>query len=1036
LPFEYKGVVMNKIRAVFLTVSLLIVGSLYSLSLSKGTDELNEHLYLLSDSSQKIPVLIVMKDRVDSKLLYQTVKDLGKKERREYTISTLRAKSEETQADIKLFLEKKLDKKEADSIKYLWLNNTIGLNASLTALLALNERDDIEYIDYDPLKPIFDDPVPNTTLYPEKERGVTYGLRLMKVPEVWELGYKGAGVLVGVLDTGVNYNHKDIVNRMWVHQDYPNHGYNFKDDDDNPTDLDGHGTHCAGIVAGDGTSGTQSGVAPEAEIMALRISNPNDVDSNRTIVWSAIQFGLFHGVYIFTMSFGWVNVSPEERALWREVLEHLLSASVVLTGSAGNRWREANQFPIPNNITIPKDCPPPWLGPEQDEHGGVSGIISVAAIDNLDRIATFSSRGPVTWQNVEPYFDYKYKPGEGLTKPDISAPGVDVWSLCHENNDEYVPKSGTSMAAPAVAGAIALLLSKNPNLTPEKICQLLEEGVDRLSDKKDNTFGSGRVNILNSINNVVVDTPPNQAKTPAPFDGENDVYTDSSFKWYDGGGADEYLFSFGTDNPPTNILSRVLVDKSSFELDSLLEHSTDYYWQINSLNEYGETEGKIWSFRTGYEVSIDFEEGELPGYEWSFYKSGAGAEDWYVSDNYSNSGQYSLQSGAINHNSSTSILLYIDVLEPGIITFYRKISSEMNDDYLRFYIDGELCDTWSGESDWERVSYPVQAGIRSFRWSYSKGAMDVSGEDAAWIDDITFPKHYSPPIMYAPHSLDYDIGLCNVELTWQIEKNEHYDPIQFSFLGFDVYRSVNSRDEYIKVNGELVNEPLFNEQIEQLGEHSYYVVALYRKLGQVKISEPTSCVSFTIDGKVEIPIYSHPEGEYNESIQVEITSHDEEAVLFYTLDGNDPTTESNLYTEPILIDQSLTLKSKGYKLGLLPSEISSAQYTLNTTAAQKDVLPLTFQTVVYPNPFIVGHSTTRSSSNIFIDYSLPKDYESLQVSIYNIKGQLIKEFDNPMKRKGEHQLVWELKQNIGSGLYFIDIHCDNKHNVMKLMVIK
>jgi len=75
-----------------------------------------------------------------------------------------------------------------------------------------------------------------------------------------------------VLDVGVNYNHVDLADNMWEHPDYPNHGYDFAYNDDDPMDNHGHGTHCAGTVAGDGTAGSQTGMAPDAKIMALKIT--------------------------------------------------------------------------------------------------------------------------------------------------------------------------------------------------------------------------------------------------------------------------------------------------------------------------------------------------------------------------------------------------------------------------------------------------------------------------------------------------------------------------------------------------------------------------------------------------------------------------------------------------------------------------------------------------------------------------------------------------------------------------------------------
>jgi len=148
------------------------------------------------------------------------------------------------------------------------------------------------------------------------------------------------------------------------------------------------------------------------------------------------------------------------------------------------------------------------MHPDQTTTGGTSAVMCVGATNNNDASANFSSRGPVTWQSVSTFNDYPYSPGMGLLRPDICAPGVNIKSLSYTNNTGYLQGmewSGTSMAAPCVAGVIALMLSKNPALLPEEICEIIETTAVHLpnaSSPKGNTFGSGRVNALAAINTV------------------------------------------------------------------------------------------------------------------------------------------------------------------------------------------------------------------------------------------------------------------------------------------------------------------------------------------------------------------------------------------------------------------------------------------------------------------------------------------------------------------------------------------------------
>ncbi|UCG42719.1 MAG: S8 family serine peptidase, partial [candidate division WOR-3 bacterium] len=167
--------------------------------------------------------------------------------------------------------------------------------------------------------------------------------------------------------------------------------------------------------------------------------------------------------------------------------------------AAGN---EATSQSPPWSLRCPGNVPSPWHHPAA-ESGGLGGSISIGATDNQDNIANFSSRGPVTWDTIDPYFDYPYPPG--LLKPDFSAPGVDVIST--RRGGGYTEMSGTSMATPCAAGVCALMLEKNPELLPEEVDSIMQSSVLPLgTPPKNNTFGTGRIDAMLCI-----------ANTPFPF---------------------------------------------------------------------------------------------------------------------------------------------------------------------------------------------------------------------------------------------------------------------------------------------------------------------------------------------------------------------------------------------------------------------------------------------------------------------------------------------------------------------------------------
>jgi serine protease AprX len=261
------------------------------------------------------------------------------------------------------------------------------------------------------------------------------------------------------------------------------YGWDFFDDDNDPMDDYGHGTHTAGSVAGDGSAGTQTGVAPQATIMAVRI---NYYYGGEPTWIQGMQFAVVHGASVLSTSLG----SGQGNASFRTANENALTAGVYHSVSA------ANDGPAAGSIRSPGDCPPPWFHPDQTYHGGRSAVVTVGATNSSDGIANFSSRGPVTsWSD--------YDNSNPLMDPDISGPGVEVvscrWSGS-SGSGQYTTMSGTSMAAPHLAGVAALVLSANPSLTVAQVDSLIEvTSLDLGVPGKDNSYGAGRVDALAAV---------------------------------------------------------------------------------------------------------------------------------------------------------------------------------------------------------------------------------------------------------------------------------------------------------------------------------------------------------------------------------------------------------------------------------------------------------------------------------------------------------------------------------------------------------
>ena len=131
----------------------------------------------------------------------------------------------------------------------------------------------------------------------------------------------------------------------------------------------------------------------------------------------------------------------------------------------------------------------------------------------------------------------------------------------------------------------------------------------------------------------------------------------------------------------------------------------------------------------------DFETHNFDSYPWSF----EGNKPWVITTFQSYSGAYCTRSGSITHDQSSEMEMQLNVISDGSVSFARRVSSEVNYDFLRFYIDDVEMDAWSGDQFWEEFTFPVTAGIHTLKWSYEKDNLASSGSDRAWVDEIVLP---------------------------------------------------------------------------------------------------------------------------------------------------------------------------------------------------------------------------------------------------------------------------------------------------------
>lgn len=473
---------------------------------SKISPELTETMEQSTAPDDMFRIVIMMGEQYDVKKNDRHMLYLNKEQKRGCVIDELQRLAKRGQKDLLDDLQQGQRARLVDDIKSFWIFNGICCTATKEMILAIAERPDVGLVMEEQYNSLPEgENVEEMAL--EKAQN-QWNVTKVNAPSVWNLGYTGRGVIVAIIDTGVNYDHTDIKDNMWDGgEDFPHHGWDFLNNDNDPMDDGGHGTHCAGTVSSYGTNGKQCGVAKDAKIMALKALGTGE--SPQSAAWSSIEFAISHGADVLSMSYG----TKGGGGYWtdRAVMENVLHCGVVASVAAGNQGSNS-QYPAPYNVGSPGNCPSPWQHPDQTLGGGHTAVVTVGSVDSNDRRASSSSYGPSSWtigSNIGNYNDYPWTAGDshniGLIKPDIAAPGVNITSLDYSSNTGYASMSGTSMATPCVAGVMALMLEANPTLSPLEIDSIIETTAVACNGQtsKNNYYGSGRINALAAINHMI-----------------------------------------------------------------------------------------------------------------------------------------------------------------------------------------------------------------------------------------------------------------------------------------------------------------------------------------------------------------------------------------------------------------------------------------------------------------------------------------------------------------------------------------------------
>ena len=471
--------------------------------------EVDQLIYEQLDQKGVSDVFVIMRDQADvtySKTLR------SKSEKGRYVFATLSEHATISQESIRRWLQNQ----KVSYVPFL-IANGLFLRVDESLLNKLLQRDDIRSIAANPKIPL--SPVNDASVLREKTLGA-WGLSRVQADSVWLMGFEGEGVVIGGQDTGYEFENPAINSKYrgfqsngsyihdynWhdaIHQIDSMHGDSIILPENNPCGLDAqepcddhnHGTHTMGTMLGE-TDAEIIGLAPKATWMGCRCMERGygtPLTYLECFEWFLAPTDL-NGLnpdpdmapHVINNSWG---CPPKEGCnasnfdLLDLAVENLRAAGVVVVVSAGNSGRSG-------------------CGTVDDPPGMYAGSLTIGATDINDSIAAFSSRGPVIVD------------GSNRAKPDLSAPGVGIRSVVRGGS--FATWSGTSMAGPHVAGAVALLISAVPDLSGqvEEIENLLKRTALPLTtfetcgnipgDQIPNlTFGYGRINIYEAVQDAL-----------------------------------------------------------------------------------------------------------------------------------------------------------------------------------------------------------------------------------------------------------------------------------------------------------------------------------------------------------------------------------------------------------------------------------------------------------------------------------------------------------------------------------------------------
>ncbi len=479
---------MNRRISLWLAIAALVlsVSAASPAQSLKATAKIAPRVMAETENGKTTEALVVLTEQAD---LRPAANLQTKVEKGTFVVNALREVATRTQAPILRMLDSL-----GVSYQSFYIVNMIKITGGRDLMNQLAARADVAHID---ANPHVHTALPQPTGFDAPHvDGIEWNITRVKAPDVWNLGYRGEGLVVAGADTGVQWDHPALKShyRGWDGQNV-DHNYNWHDAIQNsqtPIDPHGHGTFTVSEMVGDDGQGNQVGVAPGAKWIACRNMDSGGNGSPASYT-ECFQFLIAPYPWNHpdegdptkapdSINNSWVCPASEGCSYntLQAIVDAVRAAGIFPAMAAGNSGSGCSSVSDPPAI--------------------YASSVSIGATDSNDNIAGFSSRGPVTVDN------------SNRTKPNLSAPGVSIRGAVPGNGYQS-GWSGTSMAAPHVAGSIALLWQAKPSLIGniDKTQQILQlntvpghyQSIHHCgtlpSTRPDNDFGWGLLNILRAV---------------------------------------------------------------------------------------------------------------------------------------------------------------------------------------------------------------------------------------------------------------------------------------------------------------------------------------------------------------------------------------------------------------------------------------------------------------------------------------------------------------------------------------------------------